>query len=181
MAEVIQSNGPPIEFEDAEELIHAIHHGDADALVVMKGTDPQVVTIAGTDLLRLSFEPMLAFQLDGPIEFWNAGAERLYGFAPDEAIGRSSHALLQTKFPIEFTDLRSQLQNSHYWSGELRHTCKDGREVIVDSRMQLLVMAGCLKPIVTLPNASRSKARFTKMKSDCVGWRQLSISATMRS
>ena len=81
---------------------------------------------------------MLAWQLDGPIEFWNTGAERLYGFATDEAIGRSSHALLQTKFPIEFTDLRSQLQNSHYWSGELRHTCKDGREVIVDSRMQLL-------------------------------------------
>jgi PAS domain S-box-containing protein len=81
---------------------------------------------------------MLAWQLDGPIEVWNTGAERLYGFAPDEAIGRSSRALLQTKFPIGFTDLRSQLQNSHYWSGELRHTCKDGREVIVDSRMQLL-------------------------------------------
>jgi PAS domain S-box-containing protein len=138
MAEVIQSNVQPIEFEDAEEVLHAIHHGDVDAFVVMKGTDPQVVTIAGADLLRLSFEPMLAWQLDGPIEFWNTGAERLYGFAPDEAIGRSSHALLQTKFPIEFTDLRSQLQNRHYWSGELRHTCKDGREVIVDSRMQLL-------------------------------------------
>jgi PAS domain S-box-containing protein len=138
MAEVIQSNVQPIEFEDAEEVLHAIHHGDVDAFVVMKGTDPQVVTIAGADLLRLSFEPMLAWQLDGSIEFWNTGAERLYGFATDEAIGRSSHALLQTKFPIEFTDLRSQLQNSRYWSGELRHTCKDGREVVVDSRMQLL-------------------------------------------
>ena len=138
MAEIIQSNVLPIEFEDAEELIHAIHHGDVDALVVMKGTDPQVVTLAGANLPRLSFEPMLAWQLAGPIEFWNTGAEQLYGFAPDEAIGRSSHALLQTKFPIEFTDLRSQLENGRYWSGELRHTCKDGREVIVDSRMQLL-------------------------------------------
>ncbi|MGC2075355.1 MAG: PAS domain S-box protein [Xanthobacteraceae bacterium] len=139
MAEIIQSNVLPIEFEDAEELIHAIHHGDVDALVVMKGTDPQVVTLAGANLLRLSFEPMLAWQLAGPIAFWNTGAEQLYGFAPDEAIGRSSHALLQTKFPIEFTDLCSQLENRRYWSGELRHTCKDGREVIVDSRMQLLI------------------------------------------
>ena len=138
MAEVIQSNLQPIEFEDAEEVIRAIHHGEVDAFVVMKGTAPQIVTLAGANLLRLSFEPMLAWQLDGPIEFWNTGAERLYGFAPDEAIGRSSHALLQTKVPIEFTDLRSQLQNRHYWAGELRHTCKDGREVIVDSRMQLL-------------------------------------------
>ena len=45
-------------------------------------------------LLTLSYEPMLAWRLDGPIEFWNAGAERLYGFAPDEAVGQTSHALL---------------------------------------------------------------------------------------
>ena len=81
---------------------------------------------------------MFVWRLDGPIEFWNAGAKRLYGFSPDEAVGQSSHALLQTKFPIEFAEFRAQLLNERRWSGELRHTCKDGREVIVDSRMQLL-------------------------------------------
>src|SRR6476646_5464229 len=91
-----------------------------------------------SDLLTLSYEPMLAWRLDGVIEFWNAGAERLYGFASDEAVGRSSHSLLQTKPPIEFTELRSQLRTERYWSGELRHICKDGHEVTVDSRMQLL-------------------------------------------
>jgi PAS domain S-box-containing protein len=90
------------------------------------------------NLLTLSYEPMIAWRLDGSIEFWNAGAERLYGFAPDEANGRSSHSLLQTKFPIEFSELRSRLQNDRSWSGELCHVCKDGHEVIVDSRMQLL-------------------------------------------
>ena len=49
-----------------------------------------------SDLLTLSYEPMLAWRLDGAIEFWNTGAERLYGFASDEALGRSSHSLLQT-------------------------------------------------------------------------------------
>ena len=90
------------------------------------------------NLLRLSYEPMLAWRLDGAIEFWNAGAERLYGFVRDEAVGRGSHSLLQTKFPIDFIELRSRLQNERYWSGELQHTCKDGHKVIVDSRMQLL-------------------------------------------
>jgi PAS domain S-box-containing protein len=90
------------------------------------------------NLLTLSYEPMLAWHFDGPIEFWNAGAERLYGFAPEEAIGRESHALLQTKFPTPLTDLRLELRDAGQWSGELRHTCKDGREVIVDCRMQLL-------------------------------------------
>ena len=90
------------------------------------------------NLLTLSYEPMFAWRLNGLVEFWNSGAERLYGFAPNEAVGRSSHTLLQTEFPIELTELRSNLLNERYWSGELRHICKDGHEVTVDSRMQLL-------------------------------------------
>jgi PAS domain S-box-containing protein len=90
------------------------------------------------NLLSLSYEPMLAWRLDGAIRFWNAGAERLYGFAQDEAVGRTSHSLLQTKFPIELTEFRSRLQNERSWSGELCHVCKDGHEVTVDSRMQLI-------------------------------------------
>jgi PAS domain S-box-containing protein len=99
-------------------------------------------TSAGTerisDLLTLSYEPILMWRLDGGIEGWNAGAERLYGFRPEEALGRVSHTLLQTKFPVGLSELTAQLQNERYWSGEVRHTCKDGREVVVHSRMQLL-------------------------------------------
>jgi len=106
----------------------------------MERVFPETKTKAAhlASLLTLSYEPMLAWKLDGPIEFWNTGAERLYGFAPNEAIGRISHTLLQTKFPLGFTELRSQLRNERNWSGDLRHTCNDGREVIVDSRMLLL-------------------------------------------
>jgi PAS domain S-box-containing protein len=89
------------------------------------------------DLLELSYEPMLAWRLDGPIEFWNAGAERLYGFAADEAVGQSSHTLLQTTFPIKLIELRTRLRNEGHWAGELHHVCQDGREVVVDSRMQV--------------------------------------------
>jgi PAS domain S-box-containing protein len=89
------------------------------------------------NLLTLSYEPMLAWRLDGPIEFWNAGAERLYGFAQDEAVGRTSHALLKTEFPIDFSDLRSQLRDRRNWLGELHHICKDGSKVVVESHMQL--------------------------------------------
>ena len=104
-------------------------------VAILEGTSESAERLS--DLLTLSYEPMLAWRLDGVIEFWNTGAERLYGFAPDEAVGRSSHSLLQTKFPIEFIEFLSQLRSERYWSGELRHICKDGHEVIVDSRMQL--------------------------------------------
>jgi PAS domain S-box-containing protein len=89
------------------------------------------------NLLTLSYEPMLAWRLDGPIEFWNAGAEQLYGFGQDEAVGRTSHALLRTEFPIDFSDLRSHLLDNRSWLGELHHICKDGNKVVVESRMQL--------------------------------------------
>jgi PAS domain S-box-containing protein len=89
-------------------------------------------------LLTLSSEAMLVWDLDEGIEFWNSGAEGLYGFTSEEAVGCSSHALLQTKFPVEFIELITRLRNERHWSGELRHICKDGHEVIVESRLQLL-------------------------------------------
>ena len=81
---------------------------------------------------------MLVWHLDEGIEFWNTRAERLYGFTSGEAVGRVSHVLLQTKFPVTLNELITQLQNERYWSGELRHICKDGHEVVVESRQQLL-------------------------------------------
>ena len=60
-------------------------------------------------LVTLSYEPMLAWRLDGSIESWNARAERLYGLASD-----SSHSLLQTKFPIEFAEVSARLRNDGY-------------------------------------------------------------------
>jgi PAS domain S-box-containing protein len=107
-------------------------HGSAETGAAFEDTEILA------NLLSLSSEAMLAWRLDGAIRFWNAGAERLYGFARDEVIGRTSHPLLQTKFPIELAELRSRLRDERSWSGELRHVCKDGHEVIVDSRMQLI-------------------------------------------
>jgi PAS domain S-box-containing protein len=113
-------------------------------------------------LLTLSYEPMFAWRLDGPIEFWNKGAERLYGFSSDEAVGRSSHALLRTKFPSEFTEVRADLRNQRYWSGELRHICKDGREVIVDCRMQLLGDKTVLEANRDITEAAKFRAVFNQ-------------------
>ena len=104
----------------------------------IRSNAPSARTRRASDLLALSYEPILVWRLGGFIEDWNAGAERLYGFSPEQALGQVSHALLQTRFPIGLAELTSKLRNDRYWSGELRHVCKDGREVVVDSRMQLL-------------------------------------------
>jgi PAS domain S-box-containing protein len=113
-------------------------------------------------LLTLSYEPMFAWRLDGPIEFWNRGAQRLYGYSSDEAVGCTTHALLLTKFPAEFAEVRAHLRNQRHWSGELRHTCKDGREVIVDCRMQLLGDETVLEVNRDITEAAKFRAVFNQ-------------------
>ncbi|HTV30985.1 MAG TPA: PAS domain S-box protein [Xanthobacteraceae bacterium] len=133
---------------------------DVDTPVETQSPELQAERLAS--LLTLSHEPMFAWRLDGSIEFWNLGAQRLYGFSSDEAMGRSSHMLLQTKFPCELAELRAHLRNQRYWSGELRHTCKDGREVIVDSRMQLLGDETVLEANRDITEAAKFRAVFNQ-------------------
>jgi PAS domain S-box-containing protein len=112
-------------------------------------------TVRLANLLMLSYEPMLAWRLDGPIEFWNAGVERLYGYPANEAVGRISHALLQTKFPIELPQLISQIHNEGYCG-----------EVIVDSRMQLLTDGSVLEVNRDVTNAKVLTARQVALVGD---------------
>ena len=55
----------------------------AEVEVQIKRTLPRIEVVSEraerlATLLTLSYEPMLVWQLNGPIEFWNTGAERLY-------------------------------------------------------------------------------------------------------
>ena len=69
--------------------------------------------------------------LDGTIRFWSEGCCRLYGWTAEEAIGRSSHELLQTVFPMSLADLNATLLRDDGWIGELHHRARDGTEIIV--------------------------------------------------
>jgi PAS domain S-box-containing protein len=93
-------------------------------------------------LIELSYEPIFVWDLEAGIVMWNRGCEQLYGFPKADAIGRVSHALLQTVFPESFAQYHTSLLRHRQWSGELRHTTRDGHEVIVESRHQLVESTG---------------------------------------
>jgi PAS domain S-box-containing protein len=90
-------------------------------------------------LLDLSHEAIFAWELDGPIIYWNKGAEKKYGFTTDEAVGRTSHSLLLTKHPMRFDEFISVLKGDGYWEGEIEHTTKDNRTLIIESRQQVII------------------------------------------
>jgi PAS domain S-box-containing protein len=71
----------------------------------------------------------------GHLTSWNKGAEALYGFTAAEAIGRKSHELLNTVFSAGRAACDAALDDHGLWDGQLRQTCKDGRVVVVESRM----------------------------------------------
>ena len=72
--------------------------------------------------------------MEGRIDSWNRGAEDLYGWSKEEAIGRVSHNLLQTQFPQPLEEIESEVVQNGRWEGRLVHTTQDGRRVVVESR-----------------------------------------------
>src|SRR5438309_6382646 len=72
-------------------------------------------------------------KLDGAIVVWTQGAEFLYGWSPEQALGRCSHDLLKTEFPEPLEDINQRLLNLGDWQGELTHTTRDGRTITVAS------------------------------------------------
>ncbi len=78
-------------------------------------------------LLDLAQDSIVALTPDRIIVFWNHGAEQEYGWKKEEAIGRRMHELLRTQFPAPFDELFRELLARGEWSGEVKHTRRDGR------------------------------------------------------
>jgi two-component system, chemotaxis family, CheB/CheR fusion protein len=90
------------------------------------------------DLIDLSHDPIFVWDFDGGVVEWNRGSQELYGYSRDEAIGKQKEKLLATVVPnSSFAALKAKLLQDGSWAGELRHKTKDGRDLIVESRLQL--------------------------------------------
>jgi len=101
------------------------------------------------ELINLAHDAILVRDPVNRIISWKRGAEELYGWTAQEALGRVAPTLLQTRFPIDFAAIEAQLERDGRWEGELVHTCKDGHLVTVESR-QVLVRGDAGQPSATL-------------------------------
>ena len=75
--------------------------------------------------------------MDGTVTFWNHGAEVLYGWSKDEALGRKVYELLKTKYPLPIEEIEGEVLRSGRWEGELVHTKRDGSRIAMASRWVL--------------------------------------------
>jgi len=90
------------------------------------------------NLLEQTHDAIIVWEVGRTIIFWNNGAEKLYGFSREEAIGHSNHELLRTEHPLPTPVFEEKLERDGEWKGELIHTTRDGRRIIVESRHVLM-------------------------------------------
>jgi PAS domain S-box-containing protein len=85
-------------------------------------------------LLELVLDAIILRDMQGVIISWNHGAEKLFGWTSDEAVGKHAHTLLHTRFPQTLEELEAEALRAGHWEGELSHTRRDGMPVVVTSR-----------------------------------------------
>jgi len=91
-----------------------------------------------TELIELSHDAILVRDPISRVTFWNKGAKELYGWSAQQAHGRVTHSLLNTRFPISRADVDTHLKEDGHWEGELVHTRQDGTIILVESRQALV-------------------------------------------
>jgi PAS domain S-box-containing protein len=74
---------------------------------------------------------------DDTVQYWNHGAETLYGLSTAEAMGKNIHSLLKTVFPAPLNEIKATLEKRGDWLGEVIHTKRDGTQVFVASHWTL--------------------------------------------
>lgn len=89
------------------------------------------------ELLDRAQDAINVRDLEDNIVFWNAGAERMYGWARDEVLGRSIRELLYAD-PASFDEATRVVLDEGEWTGEIEHLCRDGTTVTVESRWSLV-------------------------------------------
>ena len=109
----------------------------AATFLALKNQSANMVVRERARLLDLTHDTVFVRDMNDVITYWNRGAEELYGWRRDEAIGQVSHQLTKTVFPAPLEKITAELFSTGRWEGELVHTKRDGTRVTVASRWSL--------------------------------------------
>ncbi|HEY3706831.1 MAG TPA: ATP-binding protein [Terracidiphilus sp.] len=86
------------------------------------------------ELLDMATEAIMVRGVDGKAQFWNSGAESLYGWTRAEMVGQDMHSTLQTVFPAPRAEIEQMLSEQKSWQGNLIQKTRNGNEVVVACR-----------------------------------------------
>jgi PAS domain S-box-containing protein len=90
-----------------------------------------------SELLELANDAIIVRDVDSVILYWNGGAQKTYGWTPAEACGNVTHQFLKSEFPEPLDQVYEKLYKVGSWEGELVHSTRDGKRIVVASRQVL--------------------------------------------
>jgi PAS domain S-box-containing protein len=114
------------------------------------------------ELLEQAHDSLITWPLGGAINYWSRGAETLFGYTREEALGRSSHELLHTHHPLGMARIDALLERDGEWKGELTQTTKDGRKLIVEGQWTVAVDARGNKTVLEANRDITERKRAVK-------------------
>jgi PAS domain S-box-containing protein len=88
-------------------------------------------------LLDLSTDAIIVRDVKDRITYWNKGAEKIYGYTRNDALGKVTHDLLKAEHPEPLPKIYQKLLRDNRWEGEIIHTRHDGRRLTMFSRWAL--------------------------------------------
>lgn len=89
-------------------------------------------------LLDITTDAICVCDLENQIQFWNKGAETLYGWQVQEAVGRNFGDILDNEAAQENHEALLSVMTKGKWEGELTQITKTGKEILVASRWSLV-------------------------------------------
>jgi two-component system cell cycle sensor histidine kinase/response regulator CckA len=89
-------------------------------------------------LLDQATDAIFTRDMEQRITYWNKGAERIYGWTEQEALGKRAAELLYKEDSSQRQEIWKAVLEKGEWVGELRQVTKTSKEIIVESRRTLL-------------------------------------------
>ncbi|WP_415910929.1 ABC transporter substrate-binding protein [Oleiharenicola sp. Vm1] len=127
---VTSADGQPLELIAITEDVSARVAAQRDAEILNAKIAEQA------DLLNKTSDAILVCDLEGRVRYWNTGAERIFGWKAEEAVGRPLEAV-GVADPAQ-PELRARVIASGAWVGDLTHQARDGRRLTVNARWSLV-------------------------------------------
>jgi PAS domain S-box-containing protein len=107
---------------------------------------------------------VVAADTDGRVTHWNRGAEALYGWTREEAIGQPALELMAPADPALASEMRGATEREGAWTGTLKVRRKDGSAL--DARVRDTVLrSGDGSPAGTVVVSAVASGQFAAARA----------------
>jgi two-component system cell cycle sensor histidine kinase/response regulator CckA len=130
-----RTDGTPLWIRFSAKKLNEQPYAQAVVIDITKRKEFEEQISEQSALLDQTQEAIVVIDFMGKIIFWNAGAEMMYGWRREEALGQlASHFLFTSAQLVEYHEAMEDVNQFKEWNGELHQRTKAGKEILTESR-----------------------------------------------